>query len=102
MTWKLNFLSMKALLHSYASRIRKLPSPPSLPFRLPAWAMVWASSCSLLAGPDVRTLTGGPAQFFPGNTFGYVDGDTAKAAQFNTPYAIALDPAGNTLFVADR
>src|SRR5947207_1884285 len=93
---------MKALLLSCASRTRKLPSPPSLPFRLPAWAMVLLSTCSLLAAPEVRTLTGGPAESFPLSPAGYVDGDTATGAQFNTPYAIALDPTGKTLFVADR
>src|SRR5436309_11992567 len=93
---------MKALLLYYASRCRTLPSPPALPLRLTAWAMVMASTCSLLAAPDVATLTGGPANFFPNTPAGYVDGDTATGAQFNTPYAIALDPAGHTLFVADR
>src|SRR3989442_428393 len=87
---------MKALLHCYASRTR------TLPLRLPAWAMVLASTCSLLAAPEVRTLTGGPSEVFPFDPAGYVDGDTATVAQFNTPYGIALDPTGNTLFVADR
>ena len=63
--------------------------------------MVLASTCSLLAAPEVHTLTGGPAQF-SSSPAGYVDGDTATAAQFNTPFGIALDPTGNTLFVADR
>ena len=93
---------MKALLGCYSSRTRTLPWPSSLPFLLPAWAMVLASTCALLAAPEVRTLTGGPAQFFPLSSAGYVDGDTATGAQFNTPYSIAFDPTGKTLFVADR
>ena len=87
---------MKALLLRYSSRTR------TLPIRLPAWAMVLASSWSLLAAPEVRTLTGGPSEIFPLGAAGYVDGDTATVAQFNTPYAIASDPTGNILFVADR
>jgi len=87
---------MKALLLRYSSRTR------TLPIRLPAWAMVLASSWSLLAAPEVRTLTGGPSEIFPLGAAGYVDGDTATVAQFNTPYGIALDPTGNTLYVADR
>src|SRR5437667_11813826 len=93
---------MKAYLLCYASRTRRLPSPPSLPFRLLAWLTVLASTCSFLTAAEVHTLTGGPAQFFPSSPAGYQDGDTAKGAQFNTPYGIALDPAGTTLFVADR
>src|SRR5437660_9704254 len=87
---------MHALLPRSSRRAR------TLPLRLPAWAMVLASSWSLLAAPEVRTLTGGPSEFFPFGPSGYVDGDTATVAQFNTPYGIALDPTGNTLFVADR
>src|SRR5437867_4381109 len=84
---------MKAFFHFNASGTRTL--------RLSAWAMVLSSAWRLLAAPQVDTLTGGPSQFSL-DPAGYVDGDTATVAQFNTPYGIALDPAGNTLFVADR
>src|SRR5437773_667356 len=93
---------MKALLLCFTSRTRTLPLPLSPPLGLPAWAVLLASTCSLLAAPEVRTLSGGPSELFPLGPFGYVDGDTATVAQFNTPYGIALDPTGNTLFVADR
>src|SRR6266536_2926641 len=92
---------MKALLLCFASPTRTLPFPRSLRLRLAAWASVLLSTCSLLAAPDVHTLTGGPSELFP-DPSGYVDGDTATAAQFNTPYGIALDPTGQILFVADR
>src|SRR5262245_26203627 len=101
MTWQLNSLFMKALLLCYSGRNRTSPSPPARPIWLLAWAMVLASTCSLLAAPEVQTLSGGPTEFFP-NPAGYVDGDTATEAQFNTPYGIALGPDANTVFVADR
>ena len=84
---------MKAFFHFNASGTRTL--------RLSAWAMVLSSAWRLLAAPQVDTLTGGPSQFSL-DPAGYVDGDTATVAQFHTPYGIALDPTGNTLFVADR
>src|SRR5438093_1773764 len=93
---------MKTLFLCHASRTRRLPLASSLPFRLAAWTLGLAITCPLLAAPEVRTLTGGPSTFFPHSPAGYVDGDTATVAQFNTPYGIALDPTGNTLYVADR
>lgn len=93
---------MKALLTCYDGRSRALPPLPSLACRLSAWALALVSTCSLLAAPEVRTLTGGPAQFSPDNPAGYVDGVTASGAQFHTPFGLALDPAGTTLFLADR
>jgi sugar lactone lactonase YvrE len=92
---------MKTLLLCYASPTRILPSPPAVLFRLSLWAMVLAATCSLLSAAEVHTLAGGPSEVSP-NPAGYVDGVTATAAQFNTPYGIALDPTGTTLFVADR
>ena len=88
---------MKALLLCYASPTRTPPLPRTLPLRLLVWAMVMAT-WPLLAAPQVDTLSGGPSQAFP-DPAGYVDGDTAADAQFNTPYAIASDPTGNILFV---
>jgi sugar lactone lactonase YvrE len=64
--------------------------------------MVLASTCSLLTAAEVKTLTGGPTQFYPSSSSGYVDGDIANGAMFNTPYGIAFDPTGKILFVADR
>lgn len=52
------------------------------------------TTAGLSAMPVVNTLSGGP-------TAGYVDGPTAQSAMFNTPVALALDPTGNLLFVAD-
>ena len=93
---------MKALPLGSASRIRALPFPHPRPFRLLAWALVLASICWLQAAPEVQTLAGGPSQFFPHIPAGYVDGDTATVAQFNSPHGIAVDPTGNRLLVADR
>ncbi len=56
---------------------------------------------NLMAMPVVDTVTGGPWQGNP-LYYGYVDGDTAAEAQFHTPYALALDNAGENLYVADR
>ncbi len=50
----------------------------------------------------VDTLTGGPSQFYPQTSYGYVDGDTVATAKFHTPFGIALDAAAGYLFVADR
>src|ERR1043165_2298455 len=71
-------------------------------FRSDARAASLGLPFTLLAAPEVPTLTGGPTQFYPQSSSGYVDGDTATVAQFNTPYGIALDNTGNNLFVADR
>lgn len=94
---------MKPLNLGHARRSWRLPSAPS---RLGRWATAWAlalaSAGSLLAATDVQTLTGGPSTFYPKSSAGYVDGDTAAVAQFNTPSGIALDHTGNSLFVADR
>src|ERR1051326_4465829 len=92
---------MKALLLRCSSRTRTPPSLCLQPLLRLAWALVLASTWSPLAASEVHTLTGGPSETFP-NPAGYVDGDTATAAQFNTPYAITTDPTGNILFVADR
>src|SRR5579863_7579570 len=47
----------------------------------------------------VSTLGGGPVAFC-GAAAGSINGATTKGAQFHTPYALALDSAGN-LYVAD-
>src|SRR5437773_6964226 len=86
-------------------RLRRGWRQPPVPFRIfrfAGWAALLASTFTLMAAPEVQTLTGGPSQFYPQNSAGYVDGDTATVAQFNTPYGIALDNTGNSLFVADR
>jgi hypothetical protein len=49
----------------------------------------------LVAMPSVATISGGP-------TAGYVNGDTAAAAMFNTPVGLALDKTSSLLYVADR
>src|SRR5436853_6965893 len=49
----------------------------------------------LLAMPTVTTVSGGP-------TAGFVDGDTAAFAMFNTPAGLALDKDSTHLYVADR
>jgi len=59
------------------------------------------ATVSAVASPVVSTLTGGPAQGYP-PYHGYLDGDTAAVAQFHTPYGVALDSTGSSLFVADR
>jgi hypothetical protein len=79
---------------------RQPPAPLRI-FRFAAWAVLLAATLTLIAAPEVHTLTGGPIQF-PLNSAGYVDGDTATIAQFNAPYGIAQDNTGNNFFVADR
>lgn len=49
----------------------------------------------LSAMPVLNTVSGGPSA-------GYVDGDTAAVATFNTPIGLALDKTDNLLFVADQ
>ena len=49
-------------------------------------------------GVVVGTLSGGGYSPF----YGYVDGDTATAAQFHTPIGLAVDSTGDYLHVADR
>src|SRR6266496_2881833 len=78
------------------------PPAPFRIFRFATGAVLLAATLTLMAAPEVHTLTGGPTQFYPLNSAGYVDGDTATVAQFNTPYGIAQDNTGNNLFVADR
>ena len=53
------------------------------------------ASASLSAMPILTTVSGGP-------TAGYVDGDTAALALFNTPVGLALDKNSSHLYVADR
>jgi hypothetical protein len=48
----------------------------------------------------VKITTAGVASVFAGGTMGFVNG-TGAAAQFNQPYAIAIDAAGN-FYVGDR
>jgi hypothetical protein len=57
-------------------------------------ALLLAAS-RLAAMPTVTTISGGP-------TSGYVDGDTAASAMFNTPAGLALDKTSSLLYVADR
>lgn len=66
-----------------------------------ALAACLLATTHLPAMPVVDTLTGGPWQGNPLH-YGYVDGDTAGAAQFNTPFALALGNADHDLYVADR
>ena len=67
-----------------------------------AAALLLLATAHLRAGTPngvvVDTLGGGG--YFP--FYGYVDGDTAAAAQFHTPIGLALDSTGNYLHVADR
>src|SRR5205823_2452869 len=53
------------------------------------------AAVNISAMPTVTTISGGPSA-------GYLDGDTAQSALFNTPVALALDQSDNLLFVADR
>jgi len=53
------------------------------------------------AEPVLDTLTGGPWQNNH-NAPGYTDGNTFSNAQFNVPSGLALNSAGNLLYVADR
>ena len=64
-------------------------------------AALFLAAANLFAAPAVRTLTGGPSQFYPYTANGYVNGDTFSEAKFNVPSGIALDPSGTVLFVAD-
>jgi sugar lactone lactonase YvrE len=48
----------------------------------------------------VKITSAGVTSVFAGGTMGFVNG-TGAAAQFNQPYAITIDPAGN-LYVGDR
>lgn len=71
----------------------------------PVAALVVASllaATRLTAMPEVETLTGGPSHFYPQAAYGYLNGFTDTEAKFRTPFGIALDGAGNYLFVADR
>src|SRR5436190_3195130 len=67
----------------------------SVPIGTTALAALLLVPAKLAALPSVQTISGGP-------TAGYLDGDTAATALFNTPIGLALDPSENFLFVADR
>jgi hypothetical protein len=58
-------------------------------------SVLFLAAARLTAMPSVNTVSGGPSA-------GYLDGDTSALALFNTPVALALDPTGNLLFVADQ
>ena len=79
---------MKAFSICRPRRGWRQPPVPFRIFRCAGWAVLLASTFTLMAAPEVHTLTGGPSQFYPQDSAGYVDGDTAAVAQFNTPYGI--------------
>src|ERR1035441_9820616 len=80
----------------------------------PASSGLWASGAALTAallllataslraqtnnGVVVGTLSGGGYPPY----YGYVDGDTANAAEFHTPIGLAMDSTGDYLHIADR
>jgi DNA-binding beta-propeller fold protein YncE len=71
--------------------------------RRSAVAAVWLlAAANLMAMPLVDTLTGGPFQGKKHDYWGYVNGDTAAVAKFNTPIGLAINSSGNYLYVADR
>lgn len=92
---------MKPLILCHARRSWRLPSAPSRLGRLAAaLALALASAGSLLAAPEVTTLSDIPYFTHPSYS-GYVDGST-PASRFDTPYDIAVDSSGQFLFIADR
>ena len=82
------------LLEALYSSLRRASSGCG-PLKAAALAAVLSVPTQLAALPSVQTISGGPGA-------GYVDGDTAAAALFNTPVGLSLDPSGNFLYVADR
>ncbi len=53
------------------------------------------------AQTTVDTISGGPSSANPTSASGSADGDTALAAQFNTPGGLAFEPSGSVLWLAD-
>src|SRR5205809_303343 len=56
-------------------RLRRGWRQPLVPFRIfrfAGWAALLASTFTLMAAPEVQTLTGGPSQFYPQNSAGSV------------------------------
>ncbi|TAK94663.1 MAG: hypothetical protein EPO07_16375, partial [Verrucomicrobia bacterium] len=64
-------------------------------------AAIALSVSNLRATPAVATVSGGPTSS-NSKSYGYRDGDTAQEAQFNGPWAMALDSSSTILYVADR
>ena len=79
-------------------RQRSTPADPvrrTLPCTALLGSVLLLAAATVSALPTVTTISGGPSA-------GYVDGDTAQSALFNTPVALALDSTDHLLFVADR
>lgn len=64
-------------------------------------AVLLSQALSASAEVDVVTLGGGRKIKYSNPDYGYADGSTYTNAQFNTPWATALDSAGS-LYLADR
>ncbi len=65
---------------------------------LAGWLLTTAT---LSAAPGLATLSGGPTQFNPSFS-GFEDGNTTTVAQFNSPWALALNNTATLLYAADR
>lgn len=82
---------------------------PRFPFAVLAAGLALFSAASLpvVQSATVQTLGGGPINLSSGqaatteNSAGFANGNTLQQAQFNLPAGVALDPAGQFLFVAD-
>src|SRR5262245_33343816 len=92
---------MKTTIFKYPRRARGQVCPSRWVSGIAAISALLLATTKLTALPSVTTITGGPTLGNNGYA-GYVDGDTAAVAQFNTPIGMALDTSGNFLYVADR
>ena len=90
-------------LGAVAGRLRKIRRSSAGPRWLFLGAvLLWAVLAVNLPAQTTVTTLGGGFVYAGGPFQGDRDGDTLQNSQFNSPWACALDPTGQFLFVADR
>ena len=81
------------------------PSDPRGARRATRWTLALLLAAIVpgvaFAQTTVTTLSGGPSSANPTSASGSSDGNTATAAQFNTPGGLAFEASGNILWLAD-